>query len=145
MQGLPSLTVSRVVALATRDVTAKTQAPKHKKSLTWDIIKKFIDHAKQNFLDVRDITMFVFVTLAMLREDNVLRLDDEDVKQVTTGDRKLITLFLTKSKTDQKKEGHTVVLGSSPIQARDPVTWYTSETDSDADDNEESKVVGVAR
>jgi hypothetical protein len=35
---------------------AKTPAPKQMKSLTWDIIEKFIDHAKHNFLDVRDIS-----------------------------------------------------------------------------------------
>lgn len=78
----------------------------------------------------RNYFMILMMTLAMLRESEVvvLQMDDVWVEEHPNGDGKVLYIYIPWSKTDQPGDGHTVMLAEMSDYLLCPVTWFTSYT-----------------
>jgi hypothetical protein len=61
---------------------------------------------------------------AMLRSDETVSLRPEDVWLDTYDGKEVLYVFIEKSKTDQARNGHTVVLGQAKDGAMCPISWF---------------------
>jgi len=77
------------------------------------------------YYSLRDFAMILLMTLAMLREANAVALKSDDVWIERADGQSCIFIFVEMSKTDQCRNGHTIVLGETPSSAICPVRWIS--------------------
>ena len=80
---------------------------------------------KPLFTSVRDFFMVLLMTFAMLRRSEVVALLRDDVWLDNVNGRVVLFVLVQKSKVDQLRVGHTIMLGAN---AKDPdlcvATWF---------------------
>jgi site-specific recombinase XerD len=79
---------------------------------------------QENFLQVRNHTAFVLMYKGMLRSDNAANLKAKHLWLDELEGDEVLFLFLEKSKTDQLRIGHTIVLGKGKEQDSCPIYWF---------------------
>jgi site-specific recombinase XerD len=73
---------------------------------------------------VRNFFMVLVMTLAMMRESEIVALQNDDVWIEEDGKQLSMHIFVQKSKTDQEGDGHQVVIGGAEDVWLCPVQWY---------------------
>lgn len=90
---------------------------------------KIPEGVKLSFKDTRDIFLIILSMAAFLRESETTALRAEDVflEQVPVDNKETTTLivFVEKSKKDQERKGHTIVIAKGAIPALCPHAWFT--------------------
>ena len=128
MLGLPSPTDHAVVRLTKRVVTSLTPDSKGKLPLTPTHLRSMtfmVDSSK--FVHTRDLVMFILMFGGMLREDEAVKLKAVEVwidVEPLTGEP-FLNIWVDKSKTDQQRKGHHIVLAAQADPRLCPVAWYT--------------------
>jgi site-specific recombinase XerD len=129
--GVPSPTTDPLVR-ATRKVIAKRSKPEQpKKPLEVWMLKKMAAACKQNdFTNVRDVFLTILLMAAMLRRSEAAALEVDDVWLDTLEDKQtgkqeeVLFIFVAKSKTDQERRGHTIVVGAADDAEICPLRWF---------------------
>jgi hypothetical protein len=78
----------------------------------------------KRYLDVRNVFMVILMFSAMMRSDEVVSLRPGDVWLDTYEGEEVLFVFIEKSKTDQARNGHTVLLGQAKNGALCPIFWF---------------------
>jgi site-specific recombinase XerD len=78
----------------------------------------------KRYLDVRNVFMVILMFSAMMRSDEVVSLRPGDVWLDTYEGEEVLYVFIEKSKTDQARNGHTVLLGQAKNGALCPIFWF---------------------
>ena len=121
---------SALVRNVKKAVVRLTSAPKEKRPLKADTLKKIHDAMDlSTFVNIRDYFMFLLCYKGFLRQSECSRLepgnvwlDVIDVKGVQTP---VLFIFVVMKKNDQGKFGHTIVLGADDEKWKCPLTWFT--------------------
>jgi hypothetical protein len=66
--------------------------------------------------------------VGFLRESEAMALGEDDVWEEVVGSATILFIFIEKSKTDQGRAGHTVVLEASPVSPVCPVICGSART-----------------
>ena len=123
--GFVDPTEDPLVARAKKVIVKKTRPPKHKLPLTRqhvvEIASSLLNVAPK---DRRDILAILIGLGGMVRSDNLSNLRHDDVKLCKLGETWCIAAYLEKSKTDQGRIGHTVLIAQSSEPLCCPVNWF---------------------
>lgn len=101
---------------AVKDVIArKAPPPTHKDPISKDLLLRVLaDSNRGRWIDARDDFMLVLLIVTGMRESEEVALRAEDVwiekMPVNGGEQEVLVVFIQKSKTDQERIGHTVLL-----------------------------------
>jgi len=91
-------------------------APTPKKPLLMSQVKQMYALRGESLKDVRDYFLVLLMMVGIMRGEEAVNLKSEDVwlEEVETrsGREKVLFVFIEKSKTDQFRHGHTVILSS---------------------------------
>jgi len=68
--------------------------------------------------------MILLMMVAMLRECEAMALETADVWLDLVEGGLCLFVFVEVSKTDQCRNGHTIVLGASPLTSICPISWF---------------------
>jgi integrase len=124
---------SRIVKAVKKVVARKGKKPTQKRPLLPSMLIKMVGLMELKEIDIRDIALLSFMVFGMLRQSEAVALSAEDVwldwveaegKQV-----QVLFIFVEKSKTDQERLGHTIVVSS--LEGKEhisPLVWYTAYT-----------------
>ena len=123
-EGYASPTLDPLVQRAVRVFSRLTPPPKSAKALRMDHIRAMIDVYGSSFRDTRDIFMMLLMTTAMLRESEATNLKDTDVWIERKDNIDVLFVFIEKSKVDQTRVGHTVVMGTATDPLICPLAWF---------------------
>lgn len=131
LTGLQSPTQSELVK-ATKAVLARKAKPaKQKEPLTLELLRRMVEDAKEgDWIDARDNFMLALLLAAMLRESEemALKADDVWVEEWQEADwkenKEVLFVFVEKSKTDQERNGHTIVVGPGEDEKTCPVRLF---------------------
>ena len=120
-----SPTASPLVSATKKVIAANAPPRKRRIPLTAAHIGKIVGSVKpRKYLDVGNIFMVILMFAAMLRSDETVSLRPEDVWLNTYDGKEVLYVFIEKSKTDQARNGHTVVLGQAKDGAMCPIFWF---------------------
>jgi site-specific recombinase XerD len=120
-----SPTASPLVSAPKKVINAIAPPRKRSIPLTAAHIGKIVESVKPTrYLDVRNIFMVILMFAAMLRSDEVVSLRPGDVWLDTYDGEEVLYVFIEKSKTDQARNGHTVVLGRAKDGTVCPIFWF---------------------
>jgi site-specific recombinase XerD len=125
---------------AAKKAVGKIAGPaKQKKPLTRQMLMEMADvnlaamhtnfaASKDNTLLARDVFMVLLLFTALLRESELVALKPDDVweEKLLVGGKEVNTLFVyvEKSKTDQERRGHTIVVAQADDPRICPVGWF---------------------
>ena len=97
--------------------------PKGKKPLELAHLKQMAVLVKPSFESIRDYFCLLLMTCAMLRDSEAVHLTVDQVwVEVVDGERVLF-VFVEKSKTDQTRIGHTIVVGTPSDPRLNALFW----------------------
>lgn len=102
-----------------------------KKPITPEMLRQMASGVNVSSLEqTRNYFMILMMTLAMLRESEVvvLQMDDARVEDHPEGIGKVLSIYIPWSKTDQPGDGHMVMLAEMEDYRLCPVTWFTAYT-----------------
>ena len=106
-------------------VKESTPAPTQKKPLEMDHIKMMAARVRPNYLHTRDYLMILLMTVCMMRESEAVALLATDVTLNQLGGAWCLVVLVQKSKTDQERTGHTILVSPSALRLTCPLFWYT--------------------
>ena len=122
--GVASPTRSGLVAQAKKVVFRQTAAPRQKKALDVMLLLRFTEVLRNEFVDVRDYFMVLLASAGMLRQHVLPAFLSHDLKLASFAGRMVLSVFIETDKTDQRRVGHTVLLGSNSNPRICPVSWF---------------------
>jgi integrase len=127
--GIPAPTKDPLVKATKAVIGRLAKPPKAKEPFTKELFDQMIIKATDKYVDIRDIFMFMIMMKAMLRESEAVALKKNDVWieqiEVNGQTEEVLFVFVEKSKTDQERRGHTIVLAASDeCRARCPIAWF---------------------
>jgi integrase len=122
--GLTSPTKTDLVKATKRIIARMAKPANPKEPLTNPMMDRMIYMAQDKFIDVRDIFMFILMRKGMLRESEAVALKKDDVWIEQVDKEEVLFVFVEKSKVDQQRRGHTIVIASDDCRAKCPVAWY---------------------
>ena len=108
-----------------RVTKAKAKQPKSKKALLLADIKAMAHHVTPSFESIRDYFMLLLMTAGMLRESELVHIRTQDMwlDEISPGGHVLF-VFIEKSKTDQARVGHSIIIGQSEDPKLDVISWF---------------------
>ena len=106
-------------------VRESTPTPTQKKPLEMEHVRRMASIVKPHFLHVRDYFMILLMTVCMMRESEAVALLSTDVTLDITGGAWCLVVLVQKSKTDQERTGHTILVSPSATRLTCPLFWYT--------------------
>ena len=80
------------------------------------------------FDSVQDYFMILLMMVCMLRGSEVVQLRATDVWIKDIECSRCLFVFVEKSKTDQSRNGHTIIVGHSSLRSLCPVHWFYAHT-----------------
>jgi site-specific recombinase XerD len=80
--------------------------------------------SEDSFLEVRDQLTYCLMFKGMLRSDSAVLLEAEDVWIEIIDEEEVLFVFIEKSKNDQYRRGHTLVIGKGQTLDSCPIHWY---------------------
>ena len=108
-----------------KTVKLKARQPKSKKPLLISHLEKMATLVKPNCENIRDFLMITIMTVGMMRESEIVNLRTTDVwLEINSPNKEVLFVFVEKSKTDQERKGHTIVIGQTPTNKVNVITWY---------------------
>ena len=129
--GLPNPLKHPLVKATMQTAARVGKQPVRKAPLLLKHLEEIMTHENKGneFRLVRNQFLIMVMMGGMLRESEAVALTSDDVwvdeVTVESKSKKVLFIFIEKSKTDQERRGHTVVLGENeknPILC--PVTWF---------------------
>ena len=105
-------------------IVRQTKASVPKLPLKVDQLRLMADKVGPCLLEVRDFFLVLLMMVAMLRESEAAALREKDVWLDSSTGSHCLFVFVEKSKTDQARNGHTIVVGTAPMPMICPVFWY---------------------
>ena len=118
------LTSSALVKQMKKAVAEASEPPKQKLPIELQHLRAMARLVKPIFEQVRNFCIVLFMTLGMLRESEAVKLNSVDVTRESLEGEVFILLKVTKSKTDQLRFGHSVLLASEDKSILCPVFWF---------------------
>jgi integrase len=108
---LSSPTSSPMVSAAKAVIKRIAKPPgKGKLPLPPSMVSQMIEASTDSLIDVRDLFIIILMMAGFLRESEASDLEVLDVWLETHGDIELLYVLVVKSKTDQERRGHTIVI-----------------------------------
>jgi len=127
-------TQSKLVKAVKAVIGRESKPEQPKLPLTVELLQRIVrDTKKNNWVDIRDNFMIVLLMAAMLRESELVALrmqgENEDVwlenyKEDEGKEYEVLFVYVEKSKTDQERHGHTIVVGPAEDKSICPVTLF---------------------
>ena len=107
-------------------VRSSTAPPKQKLPITKDMLTKMVSRCTPSEASIRNTFMVIIMFLAFLREDELvnLRFNDIWVENLREANHPVLFIYIEKSKNDQARFGHTVVVEADPLSPICPVKWF---------------------
>jgi integrase len=115
--------VSPLIKSVKRAIRATTAPPTSKLPITMQHLTLIARITPSTFIGVRNTFILMLMFLGFLRESEAAALGDADIWEQDIGTSIVIFIFIEKSKTDQARDGHTVVLEAAPGSHLCPVMW----------------------
>jgi hypothetical protein len=106
-------------------VSESTPTPSQKKPIEMVHIRRMAVLVKPCFVHVRDFFMILLMTVCMMRESEAVALLATDVSLDMIGGVWSLVVKVQKSKTDQVRAGHTILVAPSSLRLTCPLFWYT--------------------
>ena len=107
-----------------RTVAKLTPSPKVKKPLKTEHLLLIEKITPRTFVGIRNFFMILLMMVAMLRECEAMALKTADVWLELVDGELCLFVFVEMSKTDQCRNGHTIVLGASQLASICPISWF---------------------
>lgn len=137
LSGIPSPTTDPLVKAAKVIISREGRPENPKRPLTPDLVLRMAEAALQDGSPIatRDMCMTTMMMAGFLRESELVSLRygsadaerDAWLETVTLADgssQEVLWLFVQKSKTDQCRQGHTIVIGPATNPVVCPVAWF---------------------
>lgn len=115
---------TKVVRMAKLAALKCTPPPKQKKPILVEHLRKMKPLVKGSFESVRNHTMLILMMYGMLRRSEAVALKWSDTWLSVVNSKLVLFLLVQKSKTDQGRKGHTIVLGEQTDISICPVKWF---------------------
>jgi site-specific recombinase XerD len=125
--GLESPTASPLVKATKKIIAAKAKPRKERLPLTaLHLAKMVIGQADRpgDFLSVRNLFLIILMFAAMMRASEAVALGPGDVWMDEYEGEQVLYVYIEKSKTDQERHGHTVLVGKAKNQGMCPIFWF---------------------
>lgn len=107
-----------------RTLTKLANPPKQKAPLTRAHLVSLASLVTPTFDSVQDFFMILLMMTCMLRESEAVNLSSEDVWVEVVDGQRCLFAFVQISKTDQCRNGHTIVVGQAKLRQICPVHWF---------------------
>lgn len=117
-------TVDPLIREVKRTIRRLTPHPSHKLPITTAQLTRMVGLVTPNFCSIRNMFLLILMFLGFLRESEATALRRQDVWTLVQDGRSLLFIFIEKSKVDQIRHGHTVVMEASPSSPLCPVRWF---------------------
>jgi len=127
-------TQSKLVQAVKAVIGREGKPEQPKEPLTVELLQRIVRDTKKNsWTDTRDNFMIVLLMAAMLRESELVALrmqgENEDVwlenyKEGEGTEYEVLFVYVEKSKTDQERHGHTIVVGPAEDKSICPVALF---------------------
>lgn len=134
LTGVQSQTKSELVKATMKVIGREAKPEKPKLPLTVELVKKLVSNGRNTWTETRDSFMIVLMMNAMLRESEAMALkmegENEDVWIETMKEegwkeaKEVLFVYVEKSKTDQERHGHTIVVGPAADPTICPVQMF---------------------
>ena len=106
-------------------VNESTPTPSQKKPIEMVHIRRMAELVEPCFVHVRDFFMILLMTVCMMCESEAVALLTTDVSLDMIGGAWSLVVKVQKSKTDQVRAGHTILVAPSSLRLTCPLFWYT--------------------
>ena len=106
-------------------VSESTPTPSQKKPMEMAHIRRMAELVKPCFVHVRDYLLILLMTVCMMRESEAVALLATDVSLDMINGAWCLVVKIQKSKTDQVRAGHTILVSPSALRLTCPLYWYT--------------------
>ena len=120
-----SMVRGALIAQVKKVVKESTPAPVQKKPLEMELIRRLATLVTPSFVHVRDYLMILLMTVCMMRESEAVALLATDVMIEVMGGAWCLVVKVQKSKTDQERTGHTILVSPSALRLTCPLYWFT--------------------
>jgi site-specific recombinase XerD len=106
-------------------IERETVKPSHDRlPLSMGMIREMVSKIGSSPEDIRNMFMIILMTSAMLRESEVVQLQLHDVQVIDDkNQKKCLSVFIRRSKTDQTADGASVCLAETGTSLC-PIMWY---------------------
>jgi integrase len=114
LSDLVSPTDSKLVRIAKKVVRRKAKpAGPGKLPLPPSYVVDIVRASSESFIDARDTCLISLMMAGFLRENEAADLEDSDVWIEHQDGVEMLLVLVNKSKTDQERRGHTIVIGAA--------------------------------
>jgi site-specific recombinase XerD len=125
--GLVSPTLDPLVAATRRIIRAQAKPRKRRLPLTALHLSKIVigqTVKSATYLSVRNLFLIILMFACMMRSAEAVALKPGDVWLDVHEGEEVLNVFIEKSKTDQERIGHSVILGKAKQRGICPIFWF---------------------